>query len=243
MAYKTQVRRADLRNKVITRGKLSDSVTFGGGGGFVSLVVIFRDSASLPPTPTGGSYDRDSSTLTPPSGWTADRLQTVASTLYISYGAVSSDDTIQWTKPIKETRQTPFDFSDFRIRMIFRQSPDVPDLPTTATYNEGAANGGFGTTLGDWTITRPDSDAVLVGNQVYQSLGLVDITAQEVQWANPTTVSYADNISSSVPKLVAGRAYEEGDVFWQDGEKCLELMQEDTLRLLILQCLCLEATL
>ena len=202
-----KIKRGRLRNRLVTDGKLSqsvlDQIAAGGGGGSSGpayIFIVYIDAAQAPNTPTGGAYDADTGVLTPPNGWVADRPTNIASTLYISYGVVSGDNPITWTQPIKEVSPAGFDLSTILIRFIFTQDSGKPSLPIAAVYEEGAAEGGFGTTLGSrWSIDRPT--VVEVGNEVYESLGLVDTNTGTIQWSNPVVSADQAGFVPSVPNI------------------------------------------
>jgi len=81
-----------------TLAELTDGSSF-------NFITAFIRSASTPATPTGGSYDFGTKTLTPPSGWSAT-VPSGSDPLYVSNttaeteGSTGVDDTLTWTAPV-----------------------------------------------------------------------------------------------------------------------------------------------
>ena len=77
----------------------------GGDGNSVFYASCFRRASSAPSTPTGGSYNFTSKTLTPPASWFAEPPAVNGDPLYISTsiaeinGTTGTDSTLTWSTP------------------------------------------------------------------------------------------------------------------------------------------------
>ncbi len=89
------------RRFTLTKTRRGDN---GSNGISTYLATIFRRSASAPATPTGGSYDFETQTITTPSGW-SDEVPDGSLPVYVSFalasilGTTGSDDTLTWSAP------------------------------------------------------------------------------------------------------------------------------------------------
>lgn len=69
-------------------------------GGTYFEWLIFKDSATQPAIPTGGSWDFSTNVGTPPSGWTNNPASSIVDILWLSIGLVNSrSNTITWSFP------------------------------------------------------------------------------------------------------------------------------------------------
>ena len=87
-------------------GDDGDAGADGSDGNSVHVSNIFKRSATAPATPTGGSYNFTTNTLTPPTGW-SENLPAGADSLYSSTatwsinGTTGTDSSTTWTTPVK----------------------------------------------------------------------------------------------------------------------------------------------
>lgn len=85
---------------------LIESGATGTNGQSVLVIPLFKAASSLPTTPTGGSYNFSTLTLTPPTGWSATAPTPAnGEVVYISYTTASTtvvggtDSTLVWSAP------------------------------------------------------------------------------------------------------------------------------------------------
>ena len=78
----------------------------GTAGVSTALLTVYQTSTAQPTTPTGGSYDFDTNTLTAPAGWVANvpasvsGMTTFASEALASVvGQTGTDSTLTWGAP------------------------------------------------------------------------------------------------------------------------------------------------
>ena len=126
----------------------------------IYTATIFRRSATAPATPTGGSYDFGTKTLTPPSGWSINPPATNGNPLYVSQASFSIqgisgvDSSATWTSPqvlvvdgedgADGTDGAPgsdgtdgTDGLSVYTATIFRRSATAPATPTDGSYDFG----------------------------------------------------------------------------------------------------------
>lgn len=190
------------------------TATSGSGADGVSVYVanVYKRSASAPSTPTvdDGSYDFDTNTLTPPTGWSA--APTAGSNpLYVSTGSFSvvgssgTDSTVTWTSPDLLVQDgadgaTGSDGSDglsVHVANVYKRSASAPSTPTV---NDGSYN------FTSKTLTPPtgwSASPPAGSNPLYVSTGSFSIvgstgTDSTVTWTSPDLLVQdgADSITS-----------------------------------------------
>jgi hypothetical protein len=110
----------------------------GAPGLSVAELLIFRRASSAPTTPTGGSYNFDTQTLTPPTDWSAS-IPDGTDPVYVSVGAAAVvgqtgiDSSITWSGPVKSF-QDGIDGSDGQaVDMVFKRSATQPSTPSPSS--------------------------------------------------------------------------------------------------------------
>ena len=157
---------------------------------------VYQRGASTPSTPTGGSYNFTTNTLTPPNGWNVDvpdgtdpvyRTTALASI----EGAEGIDAILIWSGPVKVfedgTDGTDGDpgvdgLSTYQSQ-IYQRATSAPETPTGGSFN-------FGTNI----LTPPTgwSGEVPAGSDpIYATTGLFSIQGDtgidnSVTWVTPT---------------------------------------------------------
>jgi hypothetical protein len=169
--------------------------TPGDDGLSVYVATVFLRSASAPGTPTGGSYNFTTNTLTPPASW-AQALPAGTDPLYSSIatfsvvGQTGTDSSTTWSSPEKVlengTDGDPgAEGTSVHVSTIYRRSASPPSTPTGGSYN-------FGTL----TLTPPASwsGAFVDGSDpLYASTGswsVTDATATDssTTWSSPVRI-------------------------------------------------------
>ena len=168
--------------------------TDGNDGNSVAQLFCYRRATSTPSTPTGGSFNFTSNTLTAPSGWTA-AVPTGSDPVYISFasasinGTTGTDSSLTWSTPVLAF-QDGADGDDGNPGadggdglstfqgVVFRRSSSALSAPTGGSFN-------FGTN----TFTAPTgwSTAIPSGSDpVYASRALFQITGDTGTDSSPT---------------------------------------------------------
>lgn len=178
----------------------------GADGLSVAEVSVFLRSASAPATPTGGSFNFTTNTLTPPSGWSAS-VPSGTNPVYISRsvasisGTTGTDSTLTWSSPVISF-QNGVDGSTgatgnagltaLTAYRVQSQSTAAPSF-TTPTTGATAPTG--------WSLTTP---AVSVGEVLWYIMGrfnsnavTVDgVAANNTAWTGPVAASIFQDIRS-----------------------------------------------
>lgn len=137
----------------------------GGAGLSIAEVTVYRRLASVPPTPTGGSFNFGTQTLTPPANWSWS-IPTGTNPVYISKAVVSVQGTTGvvavtgWSAPVLSMSNGAAGNpgSDGS-----RGTVQISAARTPATWSDAAAN----TAITNWTgsSTRVPGDQVALYNQ------------------------------------------------------------------------------
>lgn len=138
----------------------------GADGNSNLIAPIFRSAASQPATPTGGTYNFSTSTLTPPAGWSATQPTSTTTPTWVAYftfsGSPSSTVTATtWSTPVITAQ-------------------NGADGAAGARGNQKIAQAISGST---WSDSQADS--------AITSLGLTKVTRDEVTLYN-TSVNFAE---------------------------------------------------
>lgn len=163
------------------------------------VLTVYRRDTSTPATPTGGTYDFNTLTLTPPSGWSAsipagtDPFYTSQNTFTAPVTGTSTGPDLAWTTPILSGANGTSVYS----YTVYQQSASLPATPTTGSYNFGTSTG---TPPSGWYNTPTGT-----GNTIYWST-----TAQAT--ANVPSGTWTANASSwSVPVQFTGNTGATGE--------------------------------
>lgn len=131
-------------------------------GDSVHVSTIHLRSASAPSTPTGGSYNFTTKTLTPPTSWTEALPATGANPLYSSTatwsinGTTGTDSSTTWSAPVK------IDEGELSIGDLeFFVSVDISFTPNQHAFFQVNLNGNFETKQG---VGSYSTDFVWRGN-------------------------------------------------------------------------------
>ena len=146
------------------------------------FATVYQRAASAPATPTtdDGSYNFDTQTLTPPSGWSTSPPASDGNPLYVSTtqfqieGPTGTDSTCVWTTPAVLTTDGAAgadgaDGNSVYYASIFRRSASAPATPTGGQYNFGTQTL---TPPTDWSNTPPASD----GNALYVCTAIAEVS-------------------------------------------------------------------
>jgi hypothetical protein len=172
----------------------------------VAEVLIYLRSSTAPATPTGGSYDFSTQTLTPPAGWSSgipagtDPVYTSRAVASVQ-GTTGTDTTLTWSSPVLSIQNGATGATgatgDAGISAITAflaqdQSLAAPGTPSNTT----GPTAPFG-----WSLVAP---AVSVGQVLWYSFGrynssastLDGVPAGQTAWGVPTAASVFQDIRS-----------------------------------------------
>lgn len=141
---------------------------------------IYKSSSVKPSTPTDGSYDFNSSTLTPPTGWaiSGDSLE---DPVWMCIGtALSNTDVIEWSVPTCISGAPAFSVHiQCYVAVIYKNSPEVPATPTGGSYD-------FSSKI----LTAPDGwskdGEIPVNEDTYCSIRAFYSDNTETEWSEPS---------------------------------------------------------
>lgn len=175
----------------------------GADGLSVAEVSIFKRASSAPSTPTGGSFDFSTNTLTPPSTWSAT-VPSGTDPVYISRsiasisGTTGTDSTLTWSSPtISFQNGDTGSTGNAGLTAITAYKAQAQNLsaPSFTTPTTGA------TAPTGWSLTAP---SVSVGEVLWYIMGrynsnavTVDgVAANNTAWTGPVAASVFQDIRS-----------------------------------------------
>jgi hypothetical protein len=174
-----------------------------GAGGVVGrsvyTAIVFRRSATVPASPTDGSFNFGTNTLTPPAGWSLDiptGTDPVYGTRFVFsiIGDSGSQNASTWSTPFKVVENglpgEPGDpgssgISTYQVS-IFRRAATTPATPTGGSYN-------FGTQVliapSGWSSSIPTgTDPIYVSNTLASVEGTTGIDST-LTWSAPVIIA------------------------------------------------------
>ena len=186
----------------------------GADGVSVHVANVYRRASSAPATPTGGSYNFGTLTLTPPAGWSVappagtDPLY-VSTAQFAVIGQTGVDGVVSWTSP--DLLVT--DGLSIHVTNIYRRSAAAPSTPTGGSYNFTTATL---TPPTDWSISPP----AVNGLPLYVSTATWSVSGQGGT-DNSTTWSSPDKLLEDIAAaLVADPKIQRGSSYWELGGGC-----------------------
>jgi hypothetical protein len=169
----------------------------------VVVLSVFRRATSAPATPTGGTYDFSTLTLTPPAGWSAS-VPTGTDPFYSSQntftaptsGSVAAPD-LAWTTPVL-TGENGTDGTSVFVYTVFQQSASAPATPgASGSYN-------FGTTTGTpptgWSNTPVSTNTNPIWATTAQATTTTTggtWTATSTSWSTPVQYTGAGGVDGT----------------------------------------------
>jgi len=148
---------ASTEKEVIAASSWSPPVVFSVNGLSVFALEIFQRASNAPSTPTGGSYNFGTKTITTPSGWSSTfpsgaNPVYVSSTIASSTGTAGVDSNLTWSAPVKLVEDgTPA--TEIESGLVYYQTAATnnPGTPSATGYDFIAGNfinlsSGWGTT-------------------------------------------------------------------------------------------------
>lgn len=187
----------------------------GADGLSIAELLIYIRATSEPATPTGGSYNFTTQTLTPPSGWSS-AIPAGTNPVYTSravasiQGTTGTDSTLTWSSPVLSiqngaTGATGANGLNFINAYRVQSQSDATPTFTTPTSGPAIPSG--------WVATAP---SVSVGQVLWyiqgrynSSLSTIDgVSANTTAWTGPIAASIfqdirSDNWNGSNPPVAA----------------------------------------
>lgn len=188
--------------------------------------VVFRRDSSIPSTPTGGSFNFGTNTLTAPSGWNVSppggsNIMYASRTQFQISGDTGTDTSVTWSTPAKFVEDGSDGLSTFAFS-VFKRSASAPATPTGGSYNFGTQ---AITAPTGWQAAAPATN----GNPLYESRTLASIqgttgTDTSLTWTSPLKTQedgatgartasgflYYQSSSSSAPSAPSASSYNFG---------------------------------
>jgi hypothetical protein len=194
----------------------------GAGGQTVAEISIFRRASSAPSTPSGGSYNFSTKSLSAPSSWSAT-VPEGSDPLYISRATVAITGTTgtvfvpSWTTPAKMAENGQDGKSIASLR-VYRRAGSPPSSPTGGSYNVGSATL---TPPSGWSAGWPSgSDPVYIAEATVQIVGSTGTVTpswgavvEAVRDGAPAKSTYTVDVyrrSFSSPSAPSGGSYNFG---------------------------------
>lgn len=172
----------------------------GDNGVSVAYITIYKRSAALPPTPTGGSYDFGNRSLSIPAGWAESPPAEDGNPLYVSTTVASAasptdvDETLTWTTPIV-LLPVPVDGNSFAQLAVYKRSASAPATPTGGSFNFTTKTI---TPPSTWSVVPPAGvDTLYVSNGVAAVEGTSG-TDNSITWSTPVTSAAGQDGASGV---------------------------------------------
>jgi len=133
---------ANVGQEIIPAASWSTPEIFAVNGSSSIVIEAYLRAASAPSTPTGGSYDFATKTLTPPAGgWSqtfpsgSDPVYIVTTIATIS-GTTGTDTNLTWSAPVKMVEDgTPATEVESGLVYYTQASASNPGTPTATSYN------------------------------------------------------------------------------------------------------------
>ena len=174
-----------------------------GANGFsVYLASVYYQTASAPSTPSGGSYNFSTTTLTAPSGgWTttlpaSSTTQTyIASYLFSTQTPSTTITATSWTSPVIFAQNGSNGFSVY-LGAVYYQTASAPSAPSGGSYNFStttltAPSGGWTTTIPALSLTPTYIATYLFSTQTPSS------TVSATTWSSPVIFAQLGTFSPS----------------------------------------------
>ena len=164
--------------------------TSGGAGSSIirrsKVLSIYKASPTTPLAPSGGSYDFNTNTLTPPDEWTEDSSSFEdEEVIWLSIGnVVQGDNIINWSNPLRITPGVgSANITVVFVAAIYIESEAKPDTPTGGSYDFETKE-----------LTPPVgwSKDALTGDNAWFSARVFYKNGTETAWSEPKPAASAD---------------------------------------------------
>lgn len=148
---------ANVEKEIIPAASWSTPQIFSVNGSSSIVLDVFQRASSAPSTPTGGSYNFSTKTLTAPSGWSST-FPSGSDPVYISTaiasisGTAGTDSSLTWSSPVKMVEDgTPATEVESGLVYYNQASTNNPGVPSASGYN--FTTGAFTGLTSGWQTT------------------------------------------------------------------------------------------
>lgn len=164
--------------------------TSGGAGSSIirrsKVLSIYKASPTTPLAPSGGSYDFNTNTLTPPYNWTEDSSSFEdEEVIWLSIGnVVQGDNIINWSNPLRITPGVgSANITVVFVAAIYIESEAKPNTPTGGSYDFETKE-----------LTPPVgwSKDALTGDNAWFSVRVFYKNGTNTAWSKPKPATSAD---------------------------------------------------
>ena len=171
----------------------------------ITQLSIYQRSVSTPSTPSGGSYDFTTSTLTPPSGWFTS-VPIGVGPVYQANGqaeglsATTNASIDSWSTPAVIGAEGADGTSGNSVvtGKVYYQTlqPSSPGTPSATSYD--TATGSFTGLTSGWSQNQPTADVTDTTNLEWSSIFVVIIDPDDNQTINFTTSTGAAQFTTDI---------------------------------------------
>lgn len=168
---------ANTEKEVIQASSWSTPQILSVNGSSSIILDVYLRSASLPSTPTGGSYNFSNRTLTVPSGGWSQNFPSGSNPVYVSttqatvVGTTGTDSNLTWSSPIKLVEDGADGATGASTNIIFQRSSTQPSTPSPSA---GIPAGWY-----------DDASSATGTSLLWASSGIKTIGATNFSWTTP----------------------------------------------------------
>ncbi len=191
--------------EIISSSSWSTPQVFSVNGSSSIVLEVFLRASGSPSTPTGGSYNFSTKTLTAPSGWSAT-FPSGTDPVYISTtiasvsGTSGTDSSLTWTSPVKMVEDgTPATEVESGLVFYNQASTNNPGTPSASGYN--FSTGAFTGLTANWQTTpvtvNITTTTALFWSSRFRVIQAADAGSPTVTFDTPiASVNFGTNIQS-----------------------------------------------
>lgn len=151
-----------------------------GSSTYYVTVTAFCDSEDKPDTPTGGSYDFSTGTMTYPTGWQAS-VDNATYSIWISTAVFNKDGIVgSWTSPMRIS------------------NGDNEDNASQSSFTLNQTNPLMALVKTDESVTGNNTDTISVSRAITASDGTMSITSATIQSVSLDSTAIGTGVTASV---------------------------------------------
>lgn len=201
--------------EVIAASSWSSPAIFSINGTSSIAIEVFLRATSAPSTPTGGSYNFGTKTVTPPTGWSAtfpagSNPVYVSSTIASISGTTGTDSSLTWSSPVKMVEDGTPATEIESGRVYYNQaSTNSPGTPSASGYN--FATGAFTGLTSGWQ-TQPVTVNITTTTALFWS---ARFRITQASGASPTVTFDTPIASINFGNNIQSDNYVTGSAGWQ----------------------------
>jgi hypothetical protein len=201
--------------EVIAASSWSSPAIFSINGTSSLAIEVFLRAASAPSTPTGGSYNFGTKSVTPPTGWSAtfpagSNPVYISSTIASISGTTGTDSSLTWSSPVKMVEDgTPA--TEIESGRVYYNQPSTnsPGTPSASGYN--FVTGAFTGLTANWQ-TQPVTVNITTTTALFWS---TRYRITQASGASPTVTFDTPIASINFGNNIQSDNYVSGSAGWQ----------------------------